>query len=40
MCPRKCEVSAMTKLKKRSLKKSLVVDFATYMGVTVIFVVM
>ena len=40
MCPRKCEVSAMTKRKKRSLKKTTVVDFATYLGVTVLFVVM
>ena len=30
----------MTKLKKRSLKKTSVVDFATYLGVTVLFVVM
>ena len=30
----------MTKLKKRSLKKTTVVDFATYLGVTVLFVVM
>ena len=30
----------MTKLKKRSLKKITVVDFATYLGVTVLFVVM
>ena len=30
----------MTKLKNRSLKKTTVVDFATYLGVTVLFVVM
>ena len=30
----------MTKRKKRSLKKTTVVDFATYLGVTVLFVVM
>lgn len=30
----------MTKLKKRSLRKTTVVDFATYLGVTVLFVVM
>ena len=30
----------MTKLKKRPLKKTTVVDFATYLGVTVLFVVM
>ena len=30
----------MTKLKKRSLKKTTVVDLATYLGVTVLFVVM
>ena len=30
----------MTKRKKRSLKKTSVVDFATYLGVTVLFVVM
>ena len=30
----------MTKLKKRSLKKTTVLDFATYLGVTVLFVVM
>ena len=40
MCPRKCEVTDMTKLKKRSLKKTTVVDLATYLGVTVLFVVM
>ena len=30
----------MTKRKKRSLKKTTVVDFATYLGVTILFVVM
>ncbi len=40
MCLRKCEVTDMTKLKKRSLKKTTVVDLATYLGVTVLFVVM
>ena len=30
----------MTKLKKRSLKKTTVVDLATYLGGTVLFVVM
>ena len=36
MCPRKCEVAAMKKL--NSLKKTTKVDFATYLGVIIVFV--
>ena len=37
MCPRKCEVAGMKKVK--NLKKTTKVDFATYLGVIIAFVV-